>query len=133
MFKVAVIFDQKLYSGGGYKQSINMLNLLKKFPKKKYSFTLYTTILRNKFKSKDECFKFKYLKSSIIARLINKIKVNPTYVFLSNVLELLFPINLFEKELEFDGIDLIFFITPSNLAYDLYRLNYIYTIWELCH
>ena len=30
MLKIAVIFDQKLYSGGGYKQSINMLNLLEK-------------------------------------------------------------------------------------------------------
>ena len=28
---------------------------------------------------------------------------------------------------------MIFFITPSNLAYDLYKLNYIYTIWDLCH
>ena len=133
MFKVAVIFDQKFNSGGGYKQSINMLNLLKKFPNKKYSFTLYTTILRNKFKSKDNSLKFKYLKSSIIARLISKIRINPRYVFIKNILELLFPLNLLEKELEFDGIDLIFFITPSNLAYDLYKLNYIYTIWDLCH
>ena len=133
MYKIAVIFDQKLYSGGGYKQSINMLNLLKKFPKSKYSFTLYTTILRNKLKFKDNYFKFKYIKSSIIARLISKIKINPRYDFISNFLELLFPINLLEKELEFDGIDLVFFITPSNLAYDLYKLNYIYTIWDLCH
>ncbi len=133
MLKIAVIFDQKLYSGGGYKQSINMINLLKKFPEKKYSFTLYTTILRNKFKSKDNFLKFKYIKSSIIARLISKIRINPRYVFIKNILELLFPLNLLEKELEFDGIDLIFFITPSNLAYDLYKLNYIYTIWDLCH
>ncbi len=133
MLKIAVIFDQKLYSGGGYKQSINMLNLLKYFPEKKYSFTLYTTILRNKFKSKDNFLKFKYLKSSIIARLISKIGINPRYVFIKNIIELLFPLNLLEKELEFDGVDLIFFITPSNLAYDLYKLNYIYTIWDLCH
>ena len=133
MYKIAVIFDQKLFSGGGYKQSINMLNLLKNFPRSKYSFTLYTTILRNKFKFKDNYFQFKYIKSSIIARLISQIKINPRFVSISNILELLFPINLLEKELEFDGIDLVFFITPSNLAYDLYKLNYIYTIWDLCH
>ena len=90
MLKIAVIFDQKLYSGGGYKQSINMINLLKKFPEKKYSFTLYTTILRNKFKSKDNFLKFKYLKSSIIARLISKIRINPRYVFIKNILNFYF-------------------------------------------
>ena len=133
MINIAVIFDQKIYSGGGYQQSINMLNQINKIPNSKYNFKYYTTIYRNKKNLDCNKFKFKYLKSSIFARLIAKIKINPRYVFIKSLLDLLIPINFLELELRLYKIDLVYFISPSNLAYDLRSLNYIYTIWDLCH
>ena len=30
-------------------------------------------------------------------------------------------------------VDLVYFISPSRFALDLVELNFIYTVWDLCH
>ena len=39
----------------------------------------------------------------------------------------------FEKKLDENNIDLVYFLSPSLLALDLISHNYIFTIWDLCH
>ena len=41
--------------------------------------------------------------------------------------------NFFEAFLIRKDIDLVYFISPSRFALDLDKLNFIFTIWDLCH
>ena len=41
--------------------------------------------------------------------------------------------NSFEKHLINDKIDIVYFLDPSPLAINLENLNYIITVWDLCH
>ena len=43
------------------------------------------------------------------------------------------PINFFENKLLKEKIDLVYFVSPSRFAADLKKLNFIFTIWDLCH
>jgi glycosyltransferase involved in cell wall biosynthesis len=39
----------------------------------------------------------------------------------------------FEKALIRDGVDLLYLVSPSSAAIMLQRVNYIFTVWDLCH
>ena len=39
----------------------------------------------------------------------------------------------FEKKLIAHQIDLVYFLSPTSLALSLEKLNYITTLWDLCH
>ena len=41
--------------------------------------------------------------------------------------------NFFESFLEKKEIDLVYFISPSRFALDLEKINFIFTLWDLCH
>ena len=45
----------------------------------------------------------------------------------------LFGLSYFEKELIKDKIDLIFFTHPASESVLLRKLNFIYTLWDMCH
>ena len=45
---IAVIFDQKVFSGGGFHQSINALKLVNNISKNNHKIFFYTTIYSNK-------------------------------------------------------------------------------------
>jgi len=36
-------------------------------------------------------------------------------------------------ELNYKNIDLVYFVSPSNLVIDLKNINYVFTVWDLCH
>ena len=40
---------------------------------------------------------------------------------------------IFLKKTFAEKIDLVYFVSPSRLAADLKKLNFIFTIWDLCH
>ena len=130
---IAVIFDQKLVSGGGYQQSLNTLKILNKISKNKYNFIFFTTIFKNKLVFRREKIKLNYLKSSFILRILSQIRLNPKFQLLKIIIDLIFPLSLLEIELSYKKIDLVYFVSPSNLATDLRTINFIFTIWDLCH
>ena len=130
---IAVVFDQKLVSGGGYQQSLNTLKLLKKISKNKYNFIFFTTIFKNKIVFRREKIRLNYLKSSLILRILSHLRLNPKFQLLKIIIDLILPISLLEIELSYKKIDLVYFVSPSNLATDLRTINFIFTIWDLCH
>ena len=130
---IAVIFDQKLFSGGGYQQSLNALKLINKLSKNKLNFIFYTTIFKNKIFLKNKKIKLNYLRFSVILRIVSQIKLNPKFHLIKIILDLLIPISFLELELSSQNIDLVYFVSPSNLATDLREINFVFTVWDLCH
>tara|TARA_B100000795_G_scaffold130535_1_gene97413 strand:+ start:868 stop:2121 length:1254 start_codon:yes stop_codon:yes gene_type:complete len=131
--KMAVIFDQILNVGGGYQQAINAATLVRKVNNNYCQPIFFTNHLENVATLKLLGIEVIYLNISKLSRLLLKIRGIVSSRKLSKFLNKLFGLNSFEKALVDKGVDLVYFISPSGWADYLEQLNYITTVWDLCH
>ena len=130
---VAVIFDQEAQSGGGFYQSISLAIGLKSLQKKSISIQFFTFKVKTLEELKNHGIKTNIIKSNPVikffdyfANLINKSRVFPfrRYINFSTY---------FESYLYKKNIDIVIFLSPSNYAKSLDKLNFIFPVWDLCH
>jgi glycosyltransferase involved in cell wall biosynthesis len=127
--KIGVVFDGDLQVGGGFQYQKTILNLIKNL-KDKYEFVVFTFSPENEKYLRTMEFKTIILKRKILD------KIKRLTLRLDSFSFLLTKVNLvcdFEKHLEQEDIDLVYFLQPSGLALDLLKHNYIITVWDLCH
>ncbi len=127
--KIGVVFDGDLQVGGGFQYQKTILNLIKNL-KDKYEFVVFTFSPENEKYLRTTEFKTIILKRKILD------KIKRLALRLDSFSFLLTKVNLvcdFEKHLEQEDIDLVYFLQPSGLALDLLKHNYIITVWDLCH
>ena len=67
---------------------------------------------------------------STVDKLFSRIAFSPWWHLIQNRFKFLAP---FEKILLKHGCDLVYFPTPSTRSASLQSLNYITTVWDLCH
>ena len=131
--KIAVIFDQKLKSGGGYQQAINASILFSKLNLNFLEISFYS-LFKNNVKILDEKnIKVNFLKINIFEKFFIFLKTSSRFELINQLMNIIFPISFFERKLIKEKIDLVYFVSPSRLAADLKKLNFIFTIWDLCH
>ena len=130
--KLAVIFDQSITSGGGFQQSLNAILLVNKLQKeKKVDIIFFTTLKENINLLLEHGIKFNYISISSINKLISYIKSKIHHPRILNFFKLLSRYSKFEKVMIENDIDLIYFTSPSSLAKEVDKLNYILTVWDL--
>ena len=130
--RLAVIFDQLLRVGGGYQQALNVsiqINKINNFYTPVY-FTLYS---QNVSILKEYGIDVTHIKISKFNRALLKIRSLIYSEFFLDYIQKLFGFNKFEKYLLNKKIDLVYFLSPSNWSNYLENLNFIITIWDLCH
>jgi glycosyltransferase involved in cell wall biosynthesis len=129
--RIAVILESPLYSGGGFQQELSTAVLLNRHPDG-YEFVFYVTRRENIAILKDQGIQARYLETGSFVH-----KVHAGLVRNAGTGQLLCSLGMgrlaFEKVLIRDGIDLVYFLSPSWLALLLSRLNYVITIWDQCH
>lgn len=131
--RLAVIFDQPIYSGGGYQQSLNAALLTRKLPPQLAEPIFFTTRIENISSLAEYGIDAMHLRLSRFPRLRSRLsKFIERLKFLGAASRFL-SIDPFEKHLLDFDIDLVYFISPNGLARRLDRLNYITTVWDLCH
>lgn len=130
--RLAIIFDQLLSVGGGYQQALNVsinINKINSFYKPVY-FTLYA---QNVSIFKEYGLEVTHIKISKFNRAWLKIRSLIYSEFFLKLIQNFFGFNKFEKYLLDKDIDLVYFLSPSNWSNYLEKLNFIITIWDLCH
>ena len=131
--KIAVIIDQKLKSGGGYQQAINASILISKLNLNFLEISFYSLIKNNIKILQEKNIKVNFLKMNLFEKFFILLKTSPRFELISQLINIFIPINYFERKLYKRNIDLVYFVSPSNLAVDLKKINFIFTIWDLCH
>jgi len=134
MVRLAIIFDQLLSTGGGYQQSLNVAISMHKHTGQNCYFPIFFTIYSENLPILKE--------HGIDAELIKVSKINRAWLkvrsliysnyFLTYVLKYM-GVNKFERYLVGKDIDLVYFLSPSSWSTYLEKLNYIITVWDLCH
>lgn len=123
---IACVFEGNIESGGGFQTQLSTILTLSK--NNKYKITAFT------FSNKSKELLIKYglnvvcIKTSVIDKLLKIFSLQIWFQFFRFKWK-----TTFEKSLDNNAIDLVYFLSPSSLALYLVNHNYIYTVWDLCH
>ena len=130
---LAIIFDQEVQSGGGFQQGLNAAILALKINPDLAKINIFHT----KKKIGKELLKYdinsKFINLSVLAKIYIYIKTTERFRILYKFLKIIFDFYFLESFLKKEKIDLVYFISPSRYAMDLDKLNFFYTVWDICH
>ena len=130
--KLGIIFDQVINTGGGFQYALNSAFLAKK-SSQHFSPVFFTIYPENLKLLKEYGIEAKYIKLNVIDRALLKIRyLISNNVFSNHILKYI-GVNKFERYLLESKIDLVYFLSPSNWSNYLDNLNFIITVWDLCH
>jgi len=130
---IALIFDQEVSVGGGYQQGLNAALLAKKLDPKLVNISFFHTKNFLKKDLKNNGINSQFINLSLLKKIYLYIKTTDKFRLIYKIISIIIDCNFFESYLLKRNIDLVYFISPSRFALDLKKLNFIFTIWDLCH
>ena len=130
MLKIAVFVKQVPEDGGGFQYELTLCSILQE----KFN-NLEITYLSSDERVIAGFAKFGILVKLIKVSILDKIhKVLSENFYISKaIIKLGFKYSTLEKYLIKNKTDLVYFLSPNIISSYLSELNYIMTIWDLCH
>jgi glycosyltransferase involved in cell wall biosynthesis len=128
--KIIAVLDTSIFSGGAFNQSFNAILQMEKLSKMYFHFSVLTFTNENVDYLKKININATYVKRSLFDKLIPLLSSGQIG---HRILSKLRIIGKLEKKLIQQGCDLVYFPTPTLYAASLQKLNYIVTVWDLCH
>jgi len=131
--RLAVIFDQQIRAGGGYQQALNAALLTKNLSEHMVQTFFFTTLEENVSTLVGHGIQAEPIQLSFFQRARTYLRRLVTGARILKLLKRLERYSPFERRLIQQNIDLVYFLAPSSWARDLDEINYITTVWDLCH
>lgn len=131
--RLGVVFEQKINVGGGYQQALNAALLLKELSVDSVEVVYFTTIRSNVKTLLNYGISARFLNISLSEKVRACLYRNIRNTRLFKLARVFENDNPTEKPFLREKIDLVYFLGPSKWARDLEKLNYITTVWDLCH
>lgn len=133
LIRIGVIFDQKISVGGGYQQALNSALMVLKLPKELAEPVFFTTDEKNLSTLETYGIKAINIKLSFFEKLREKFRRKILDKHVLKIIKKIEKYSPFEKKLIKHKIDIVYFLSPTDLPQGLEKLNYITTLWDLCH
>jgi len=127
---VTLITNSKLEDGGGHSQSLSAIKQFKEIASQHHNIELISLSSENKKIDTFLGLKHSFYKTSFLDKLFLRFIDNSFFLELLRKFSLKSP---FEKRLIDSNTDLVYFLSPNNYSKILSELNYIVTVWDLCH
>lgn len=130
--RIAVILDQKVQAGGGYQQSLSAAVNAMQLPKELADLEFFTTVKENIQPLAAHGINATFINVSLYDKFISEFQ----YLLLkTRIKKFLMPLDFlsFERKLLDKKIDIVYFLSPSINSKYIKNLNFIMTIWDLCH
>ncbi len=131
--RLAVIFDQQIHAGGGYQQALNAALITKSIATEIAEPVFFTTVKDNVPVLASYGIDAQYLSISFADKIAMFFRREIWSSHLLGWITKFSPLNAFEAALSRKSIDLVYFLSPDGRYRDLERMNYIATVWDLCH
>lgn len=125
---LGVIFDGELEGGGGFQTQLS--TIIKVGELSQCSIKAFVFSKKNKSSLESLNIECVFVKQKILDKFLRIFNNQEWFERISRRFKIK---TFFEKKLEENNIDLVYFLSPSLLALDLISHNYIFTIWDLCH
>lgn len=130
--RLAIYFNQHIHAGGGYQQALNAVLLAKELPQDVCTVLCFTTTQSNIDSLKAYGIDAILFPLSKWQRVILNIRGRLKW-YAVKWIRFLFGLNKIEAFFVQYEVDLVYFISPTRLAHALEKLNYITTVWDICH
>ena len=131
--RLGVIFDQQVKSGGGYQQALSSALLTQKLPKELVEVVFFSLFEENIPVLATYGIKAEVINLSFFEKIRNKFRDKITSRYFFKLIKKIEEYSPFEKKLNEYQIDLVYFLSPICFQQSLEKLNYITTLWDLCH
>jgi len=131
-FILAVFFDNKLEIGGNFQQSLTNILLAKKLITSETEVIAITTKKSNLKILENHGLKSFLYNPNIFSLLLMRFRETSTEL-VYKFINLFFNKSNLEKFLEKKKVDLIYFVSQSRYASYVHSINYIFTLFDLCH
>jgi glycosyltransferase involved in cell wall biosynthesis len=128
--KVAAILEDTITVGGGFNQALNAILQMRDICAKRFEFEVYTSRKENINPLALLGLKATLIKYNILDKCFAYFPKNLFLMLAQHYLRLISP---FETKLIRNNVDLVYFLTNSITPAALTQLNYILTIFDLCH
>ena len=129
--KIAAVLENEIYAGGGFSMSLDLLLIIKEAALKANSEFI---IINFHKKNSHYLNKLNLHHINISESLFDKLFAFINSSLLGSYFFSKFKINTpFEKKLLRQGVDFIFFVTPSPKPFYLQQINYAITVYDICH
>lgn len=128
--KIVAILEGAIAGGGGFNQSLNALQQMRSVCKDRFEFEVLTTRHENVAVLKRLGIPSQSARISLLDNLLAHCAESPVWRAFQARARYLGPL---ERRLFRMGCDLVYFVSPSSLPAVLQRLNFIATVWDLCH
>ncbi len=128
--KVVAFLDANIRIGGGELQAVNAVQQLAEICKGTFDFEVTTNIKDNISNLERLKISSYYIKVGFLDQYIPRLMRSRLYQILPRRL---FILSRFEKNLLNRKADIIIFVGPPGYSHLLQQLNYIASVWDLCH
>ena len=131
--RLAVVVDQRLQIGGGFQQSLNAALLASRHQLADWSVTCFSPHVETVSTLAEFGVRAVHLRFGRLHKVCMAARRTLRSARMMRWTRQLFGANPLERALRAHGIDLVYFVAPSGFARDLERINFIVTVWDLCH
>lgn len=128
--KIAAVLENKIDSGGGFNQSLNAILQMRDLAEHQFDLIVVTSIRANVAVLNKLGVTSEYFKPSVRDKLLTMCALHAIGRTIQNKLKFIGPL---ERHLLKLHVDLVYFLSPSMRSVSLQHLNYIITVWDLCH
>lgn len=125
---VAIVLEGNIQDGGGFKQQIS--SIIQGLEQDACTFTIFVFNKENSNILNNLGIANYLVRSSVFDKLLRILLFSQ---WLSLVVANLKLKTNFVKQLDKNDIDIVYFLAPSNKSLELFKHNYIMTVWDLCH
>ncbi len=131
---VAVFIDDEITVGGGYQQAMNSISMCQRVSPSLANIVYATTKPSTKSSLKEFLgVEASYLDVGFFRRVFLECRVLLSNRYSSKLFRKIFGLNFVEKWFVKSEIDLVYFVTPSRISLYLETVNFIFTVYDLCH
>ena len=128
--KVVAILEDTITVGGGFNQALNAILQMRDICKGRFEFEIYTTHKENQNQLEKLGLKTTEIKYNILDKYFAYFPKNILLMLAQLCLGFISP---FETKLLKNDVDLAYFVSNSITPAALTRLNYIATVFDICH
>jgi glycosyltransferase involved in cell wall biosynthesis len=128
--KIAAIVEHRITEGGGFNQALNAILQVRDLTHGWSDLIAVTTVPENISFLRQLGIEAVLVRPSWRDKLLWLAAQSPLLRLFLSRLRLMGSI---ERDLIAAGVDLVYFVTPSSRPLALQRLNFVVTIWDVCH
>lgn len=128
--RIVAVLDQQSLQGGGYNQALTAIRQLARLSPELIELVAVTTHRANLPILVESGIEARCVVPVFADRVLASIADSLVWQSCQRSLRYIAP---FERRLLDLGADLVYFTSPSTIALALQRINYLLTVWDLCH